>query len=141
MIQSAHRYKSLAPTTSKAMHYLRNNTQIILPPNSCGRNEKLGMQILRSGTKRPRRRKIVFQSAAENPSEFVDVSSQESVRARNRTSNPGGSDESLSVRGPLSVMNRINNRTCKIAQHVCVTTAAQNIRAACITNIQFQAKL
>src|SRR5260370_13494583 len=59
---------NLAPTTSKAMHYLRDGTHIILSADSRRCSVIQRMQILRSGTKRPRRRKIVFQSATNNPS-------------------------------------------------------------------------
>ena len=55
---------NLAPTTPKAMHYLRDRTHIILSADSRRCSVIQRMQILRSGTKRPRRRKVVFQSTA-----------------------------------------------------------------------------
>src|SRR5260370_4468107 len=59
---------NLAPTTSKAMHYLRDGTHIILSADSRRCSVIQRIHILRPGTKHPRRRKIVFQSATKNPS-------------------------------------------------------------------------
>src|SRR5260370_18721017 len=59
---------NLAPTTSKAMHYLRDGTHIILSAHSRTCSVIQHTQILPPGTKRPIRSKIVFQSATKNPS-------------------------------------------------------------------------